>query len=123
VLLWQQSTPAVVVAAGGSLGADVARIRPMRIGIVGGAERIEARLRTLASAEGHELEFHPGHMNGSTGAGKLKAIVERCDLLVVVTDVNSHAAVLQARDLARRSGRPLRLIRRLGTAQLRLLLN
>jgi hypothetical protein len=94
----------------------------MRIGIVGGAERIEARLRTLASAGGHELEFHPGHMNG-TGAGKLRAIVDRCDLLVVITDVNSHAAVLQARDLARRSGRPLRLIRRLGTAQLRLLLN
>jgi len=94
----------------------------MRIGIVGGAERIEARLRDVATSEGHELEFHPGHMNG-TGSGKLKAIVERCDLLVVVTDVNSHAAVLQARELARRSGRPLRLLRRLGTAQLRLLMN
>jgi D-serine deaminase-like pyridoxal phosphate-dependent protein len=94
----------------------------MRIGIVGGPERIEARLRALASAEGHALEFHPGHMNG-TGSGKLKAIVDRCDLLVVITDVNSHAAVLQARELARRTGRPLRLLRKLGTAQLRLLLN
>jgi hypothetical protein len=94
----------------------------MRIGIVGGAERIEARLRSVASAEGHELEFHPGHMKG-TGAGKLRALVDRCDLVVVVTDVNSHAAVLQARDLARRWGRSVRLLRRLGTAQLRLLLN
>jgi len=94
----------------------------MRIGIVGGAERIEARLKTVALAEGHELEFHPGHMNG-TGAGKLRAMADRCDLLVVVTEVNSHAAVLQARDLARRSGRPLRLLRRLGTSQLRLLMN
>jgi len=94
----------------------------MRIGIVGGAERIEARLRTVAVAGGHELEFHPGHMNGR-GSDKLRAIVDRCDLLVVVTDVNSHAAVLQARELARRSGRPLRLIRRLGTAQLKALLN
>jgi hypothetical protein len=122
VLLWQQPAPSARTAARRSPGADVAVVRPMRIGIVGGAERIEARLRTLASAEGHELEFHPGHMKG-TGSGKLKAIVERCDLLVVVTDVNSHAAVLQARDLAKRSGRPLRLMRRLGTAQLRLLLN
>jgi hypothetical protein len=94
----------------------------MRIGIVGGAERIEARLRTVALAEGHQLEFHPGHMNGN-GSERLRAIVDRCDLLVVVTDVNSHAAVLQARELARRTGRPLRLLRRLGTAQLRLLLN
>jgi hypothetical protein len=94
----------------------------MRIGIVGGVERIEERLRTVAVAGGHQLEFHPGHMNG-TGGGKLKAIIDRCDLLVVVTDVNSHAAVLQARELARRSGRPLRLMRRLGTAQLRALLN
>ena len=94
----------------------------MRIGIVGGAERIEARLRTVASADGHELEFHSGHMNG-TGPGKLRAMAARCDLLVVVTDVNSHAAVWEARALARRSGRPLHLIRRLGTAQLRLLLN
>jgi hypothetical protein len=94
----------------------------MRIGIVGGAERIEARLRTVALSGGHVLEFHAGHMNG-TGAKKLEAIVDRCDLLVVITEVNSHAAVLQARELARRTGRPLRLLRRLGTAQLRALLN
>jgi hypothetical protein len=94
----------------------------MRIGIVGGAERIEARLKSLAAAEGHVVEFHPGHMNG-TGWRKLEAIIDRCDLLVVVTAVNSHAAVLQARELARRSGRPLRLIQRLGTSQLRALMN
>lgn len=94
----------------------------MRIGIVGGAERIEARLKTVASAGGHELEFHPGHMKG-TGWERLKAIIDRCDLLVVVTGVNSHTAVLQARELARRSGRPLRLLQRLGTSQLRAMLN
>jgi hypothetical protein len=94
----------------------------MRIGIVGGAERIEARLKDVASAGGHQLEFHPGHMNG-TGSGRLKAIIDRCDLVVVLTAVNSHAAVLQARELARRSGRPLRLLQRLGTSQLRALLN
>lgn len=94
----------------------------MRIGVVGGAERIEARLKSVALAGGHELEFHPGHMNG-TGARRLEAMADRCDLLVVVTEVNSHAAVLQARELGRRRQRPVHLVRRLGTAQLRLLLN
>jgi hypothetical protein len=94
----------------------------MRIGIVGGAERIEARLRMVASASGHVLEFHAGHMQG-TGTRRLEAIVERCDLLVVVTEVNSHTAVLAAREMARRSGRSLLLVRRLGTAQLRALIN
>ena len=106
------------MAAVGSL----AQLELMRIGIVGGAERIEARLRSVALEGGHELEFHAGHMRG-TGSRRLEAIVERCDLLVVITDVNSHTAVLQARELARRSGRELRLVRRLGTAQLRALLN
>ena len=122
MLLWQQSIGGVRGAPRTTGGADVAVPSPMRIGVIGGAERIEARLKSVASAEGHELEFHAGHMNG-TGSGKLRAIIDRCDLLIVITEVNSHAAVLQARDLARRSRRPLLLLRRLGTAQLRLLMN
>jgi hypothetical protein len=94
----------------------------MRIAIVGGAERIEARLRDLAEAAGHELDFHPGHMSGPA-SDRLRALVERCDLLVIITEINSHAAVLHARSLARKSGRPVRLVRRLGTSQLRGLMN
>ena len=94
----------------------------MRIGIVGGVERAEARLKNLAGAEGHDVEFHHGHTSG-TSSHRLRAMMERCDLVVVVTEVNSHAAVLQARALARQSGRPIRLLRKLGTSQLRALLN
>jgi hypothetical protein len=94
----------------------------MRIAVVGGVERMETRLKDLASDGGHELEFHGGHMSGP-GSERLKALIDRCDLLVIVTDVNSHAAVVLARTLARRSGRPVRLVRRLGTSQLRSLLN
>jgi hypothetical protein len=94
----------------------------MRIAVVGGHERIESRLRGLAQAAGHDLDFHPGHMSGP-GSDRLRALVDRCDLLVIVTEINSHAAVLHARALARRSGRPVRLVRRLGTSQMRSIMN
>jgi hypothetical protein len=89
----------------------------MRIGIVGGLERLEPRLRSLASAHGHDIEFHPGHMSGPA-SGRLVGLIERADLVVIVTDVNSHAAVLQARALARSRHRPVRLVRRLGPSRL-----
>ena len=94
----------------------------MRIGIVGGVERMESQLKGVALRGGHEVEFHAGHMSGPA-SGRLKAIVDRCDLVVILTDVNSHAAVMQARTLARRSNRPIRIMRRIGTSQLRALLN
>jgi hypothetical protein len=94
----------------------------MRIGVVGGVERLESQLRTVAGAAGHELEFHGGHMSGQ-GGGKLRALVDRVDLLVIQTDVNSHGAVIQARALARKARRPVRLVRRLGPSGLRALLN
>ena len=60
-------------------------------------------------------------MNGRGGEA-LAAIVERSDLIVVLTDVNSHAAVWGARRLARSRGRRCVLVRRLGTSRFRELL-
>jgi hypothetical protein len=94
----------------------------VRIGVVGGVERLEPHLRTVANSAGHELEFHAGHMAGQ-GGGRLRALVDRVDLLVILTDVNSHGAVIHARALARKAHRPVRLVRRLGASQLRALLN
>lgn len=93
----------------------------MHIGIVGGVERMEARLGAFAEAAGHELEFHPGHMSGPAQA-RLRALVERADLVVIITTVNSHAGVIHARNLARTLGRPICILRRLGVSQLRTLL-
>ena len=92
----------------------------MRIGIVGGAERTADRLSAAATAAGHQLEFHDGHMRG-TASERLRAMIERADVVVIVTEINSHGAVLQARELARRAHRPIRLVRRFGTSQLRAL--
>ena len=92
------------------------------IGIVGGVERAGRLLDEAAQKRGHSLELHAGHMNG-TGDRTLATLVQRADLVVVTTDVNSHAAVRRARELARQHGRPCVLVRRLGPARLSTLLD
>jgi len=94
----------------------------MRIGWIGGRERNETQLDRIAEKSGHVLEFHSGHVGGR-GAGDLRALVERSDLVVIVTDVNSHGAVLLAKKLAQRMGRASLVIRRCGTARFRALLD
>jgi hypothetical protein len=85
----------------------------MRIGIVGGAECVENEYRRVVRDTSHELEFHSGHMS-SGGARSLQTLMKRCDLVVIITDVNSHAAVVKARRLARAAGRSPLFARRFG---------
>ncbi|BDG10776.1 DUF2325 domain-containing protein [Anaeromyxobacter paludicola] len=90
----------------------------MRIGIVGGLQRAERHLARAAAARGHELEFHDGLVHGRRRAA-LASLVDRCDAVVVVTDVNSHAAVGLARRWLRARGRaPALLARRCGPDRL-----
>jgi len=93
----------------------------MHIGIVGGVERGEQRYAAVAASQGHSFEFHGGDMAGR-GSDSLEALVERSDLVICVTDVNSHAAVLGTRRLARARGRQCLLTRRLGLSRFRALL-
>ena len=90
----------------------------MHIGIVGGVERGEQRFAAVAASHGHSFEFHGGDTAGR-GAATLEALVERSDLVICVTDVNSHAAVLGARRHARSLGRQCLLTRRLGLSRFR----
>ncbi len=94
----------------------------MRIGWVGGRERNETTLERIAEKLGHELEFHSGHVGGR-GANDLRALVERSDFLVIVTDVNSHGAVLLAKKMAQRIGRSSLVIRRCGSSRFQALLD
>jgi hypothetical protein len=89
----------------------------MRVGIIGGVERNEAQYHRVAASAGHEVEFHPGHIQGR-GQETLMALVERCDVVVIVTEVNSHGAVKGAREVARRAGRTPIFTRRFGTSRL-----
>jgi len=88
----------------------------MRIGWIGGRERNETTLERIAEKSGHHLEFHSGHVGGR-GANDLRALVERSEFVVIVTDVNSHGAVLLAKKLAQRIGRGSLIIRRCGSAR------
>ena len=75
----------------------------MRIAWIGGLERNERELERIAVRGGHGLEFHSGHVGGR-GAGDLRAMIERSDLVVILTDVNSHGAVLLAKKMATGTG-------------------
>jgi hypothetical protein len=89
----------------------------MRIGIIGGAERNELQYRRVAEEAGHELEFHSGKLS-SCGSSSLEALVRRCELVVIATDTNSHAAVRAARGMMRTRGTTPILVRRFGVSRL-----
>ena len=52
----------------------------------------------------------------------LEALVDRSDVIVVITDVNSHGGMWSARRLAKARGRRCVLVRRLGISRFRALI-
>ncbi|HEY3494873.1 MAG TPA: DUF2325 domain-containing protein [Polyangiaceae bacterium] len=94
----------------------------MHIGLVGGIDRNAHHYSEMAEAEGHTVECHTGHLAGR-GSDALASLVERSDLVVVITDVNSHAGMWGARRLAKARGRRCVLVRKMGAARFRQLLS
>ncbi len=88
----------------------------MRITFIGGLDRNEQDLITIAARSGHVVELHKGHMAGR-GSEKLAAAIARADFVVLVTDVNSHGAVQLARRLCQRAGISPLILRRCGAAR------
>lgn len=84
----------------------------LRIGIVGGLGRAEPMLRKLAMHSAHTIEFHSGDVGGR-GSASLEAVVARSELLVVITDLNSHGSVQLSRKLAKANGVPRLVVKRL----------
>jgi hypothetical protein len=93
----------------------------MRITWIGGLDRNQAQLERMAAEAGHQLEFHTGN-TGGRGAAELRSAIERSDLIIVLTDVNSHGGVLLAKKLCRQLGRGALMIRRCGIARFQQLL-
>jgi uncharacterized protein DUF2325 len=89
----------------------------MRIGWVGGLDRSKALFTEMAERAGHTLEMHEGHVGGR-GSLILEGIVARCELLVIVTELNSHGAVMHAKRMARRSGRKSVIVRKASVTSL-----
>jgi hypothetical protein len=85
----------------------------MRIGIIGGLDRSESNYVRLAESLGHELLVHNGQLGGR-GARALEGLLERSDVVVVVTAVNSHGALKLARSRLRERGLAPLLLNKLG---------
>lgn len=85
----------------------------MRIGMVGGLDRNEGAYAALAERAGYDFEHHNGHLAGR-GSATLEALIDRSDIVVVVTCVNSHGAAWRARRLARQRGRLCYVMSRCG---------
>ena len=85
----------------------------MRIGIIGGTEKNLVRYEALAAQSGCEVEFHDGRMAGRGGEA-LEAVIKRCEIVVVITHINSHAAMHTVHKLARRHACRVLHVRRFG---------
>jgi hypothetical protein len=94
----------------------------MRIAWVGGVESNEKQLEQVARKAGHEIEFHGGHMGGR-GEDRMKSSIARCDVVLIVTDVNSHGAVLLAKRIAKQHDRRVLVTKRCGPARFAKLLS
>jgi hypothetical protein len=90
----------------------------MRIAIIGGREKNQVDLTQIAEGAGHELEFHDGYASGR-GAHVIRGVVSRADLVVVITEINSHSGVFIAKREAQRFKKPTMVIRSFSSARLR----
>lgn len=90
----------------------------MKIGWVGGVWRARMHLAAAAAEAGHSLEMHSGD-TGGRGASELEGLIERCDVVIIVIEVNSHNAALQAKDLAHKRGRRSVIVRKSSVSTLR----
>jgi hypothetical protein len=85
----------------------------MRIAVIGGLERHESEIERRAGALGHAVEFHRGSVGGRHAA-ELEVMVQRCDVAIIVTQVNSHGAMYIAKKAAARFARRALIARTCG---------
>jgi hypothetical protein len=93
----------------------------MRILLIGGLERAEPHFERLAIDAGYEVVFHDGR-TGGRGAETLMRLIDRSDVVVVLTDVNSHGGVQIARRHMKEHGRTPLLMRRISLSKFSTLL-
>ena len=93
----------------------------MKIALIGGLVRREGELAALARRAGHELEWHFGDVGGR-GADGLRAVIERADLVILLTEINSHGSMYLAKRVCRQIGREYQVLRKCGPAKFELLL-
>jgi hypothetical protein len=82
----------------------------MHVAVVGGIQRYEAGIARSAEYLGHTVEFHRGRVGGRRAAG-LEAMVARSELVIIVTEVNSHGAMYIAKRAATQRGKRTLIVR------------
>jgi hypothetical protein len=82
----------------------------MHIVVVGGLERHESEIERRAGERGHTIEFHRGRVGGRR-ADELESMIQRSDLAIIVTRVNSHGAMYIAKKAALRNSCPTLALR------------
>lgn len=83
-----------------------------RVAVVGGLTRNAERWHRAGEAIGVTIEHHDGRVHGR-GVDEIFAVVRRADVVVIITEPNSHGGVMVARRAANAAARPCLLVRRL----------
>lgn len=95
--------------------------RPFRVAFVGGHDRVEHEVVSCGNELGLDVEVHNGRTAGH-GKDRLVALVQRNDLVVIVTGINSHNAVHIAKRAAAKAGTHVRILKACGSGTARDLL-
>jgi hypothetical protein len=93
----------------------------MNIAIIGGRYKNMTQLSRIAANDGHHLDVHEGHLQGN-GVHEIRRVISRADVVVILTSINSHGAMHVAKEWAKQLGTPTLIVRNMGAARLRTLL-
>jgi hypothetical protein len=93
----------------------------IRVAVVGGLSRAGQQWSHAGDAIGVDLEHHDGRTAGRRSRD-IVAAVRRADVVVIITDPNSHAGVAVARRAALSAARPHLLVKHLRPGDLGALL-
>jgi hypothetical protein len=89
----------------------------MNVLLIGGVERRETDLSDVAARAGHSLAYHGGDVGGR-GAIALRSLIERSDMVVFQTAINSHGSMYIAKRLTRQLDKAFVVVRKCGPARL-----
>jgi hypothetical protein len=94
----------------------------LRVGFVGGVHRVERELASVGEGLGLVGEVHDGSTRGQAVV-RLAALVQRTDVLFIVTGTNSHGAVRVAKREAAKTRTRVRILKFCGAGTARALLS
>ena len=93
-------------------GGALPNHRRTRVAVIGGLSRAGELWARAGRSLGVQLEHHDGR-TGGRGARGIVAAIRRADVVVIITDPNSHNGVAVARRAAIAAARPHLLVKHL----------